>query len=191
MSLRKTVLLVASLNFAYFTVEFAYGRILGSIALISDSVDFLEDAAVNVLIAMAVGWSVQRRHRVSVLFAGLLLLPGIAFLWNAVQQLLDPRVPAGDAMSFVGLGALAVNLFCALLVARHRKESGGLVMAAYYSARNDAIANVLIICSGLLTLRVASIWPDFVVGLVIFMLNAGAAREILAASRRDLSEHRA
>ncbi len=184
-NLRRTVLLVAALNFAYFVVEFSYGRIYSSLALISDSIDFLEDASVNLLVVLALGWTLQKRKYVSYLLAGLLLVPGIAFLWNAVNKLLDPVPPVGEGMTFVGLGALAVNVFCALMIARHKSEEHGLVLAAYYSARNDAIGNVLIIISGLITLLTPSIWPDLVVGLILFGLNTGAAKAVISASKSE------
>ena len=183
--LRRTVLLVAALNFLYFFVEFTFGRLYNSLALISDSIDFLEDASVNLLVVLALGWSVAKRKYVSYLLATLLLVPGIAFLWNAIAKLLNPVTPVGEGMTLVGLGALLINVFCALLIARHKSEEHGLVLAAYYSARNDAIGNVLIIISGLITLLTPSIWPDLLVGLLIFSLNAGAAKSVINASKAD------
>jgi len=50
-----------------------------------------------------------------------------------------------------GLGALAVNSFCAILLARYRAHGGSLTRAAFLSARNDALANVGIIAAGLAT----------------------------------------
>ena len=188
LNLRRTVLLVAGLNLAYFFVEFIYGRLFNSLALISDSIDFLEDASVNLLVALALGWSIAKRKYVSYLLAGLLLVPGIAFLWNAINKLLNPVTPVGEGMTFVGLGALLINVFCAFLIARHKSEEHGLVLAAYYSARNDAIGNVLIIISGLITLITPSIWPDLLVGLLIFSLNAGAARSVIGASKAEESK---
>ncbi len=50
--LRGTVRLVALLNLAYFGIEFVAARIIGSVSLFADSIDFLEDASVNLLILM-------------------------------------------------------------------------------------------------------------------------------------------
>ncbi|MGH9429569.1 MAG: cation transporter, partial [Terriglobia bacterium] len=50
-NLRKVVIIVAVLNLAYFGVEFAVAVAIGSVSLFADSVDFLEDASVNFLIA--------------------------------------------------------------------------------------------------------------------------------------------
>ena len=55
--LRRTVLTVAGLNFAYFWVEIAVALAIGSVSLFADSVDFVEDTAVNLVIFVALGWS--------------------------------------------------------------------------------------------------------------------------------------
>lgn len=190
MNLRKTVLTVATLNLIYFLVEFYFGRIYDSVALLSDSIDFLEDASINILIALAIGWSLRKRQTVTYLLALLLLVPGIAFLWNAFDQLFNPDIPVGEGMSVVGFGALIVNVFCAFLIARHRSEEGGLVMAAFFSARNDAIANLLIIIAGFVTVLSPSIWPDFIIGIAIFLMNADAAKVVIESSRKEGRAHR-
>jgi Co/Zn/Cd efflux system component len=190
MNLRKTVLTVATLNLIYFLVEFYFGRLYDSVALLSDSIDFLEDASINILIALAIGWSLRKRQTVTYLLALLLLVPGIAFLWNAFDQLFNPDIPVGEGMSVVGFGALIVNVFCAFLIARHRTEEGGLVMAAFFSARNDAIANLLIIIAGFVTVLSPSIWPDFIIGIAIFLMNADAAKVVIESSRKEGRAHR-
>jgi Co/Zn/Cd efflux system component len=40
-ALRRTVAWVAALNLAYFGVEFAVARAIGSVSLFADSIDFL------------------------------------------------------------------------------------------------------------------------------------------------------
>jgi Co/Zn/Cd efflux system component len=93
--------------------------------------------------------------------------------------------PAALPLSLAALGALAVNLLCALLLARVRHHGGSLVRAAYLSARNDAAANVAILGAAAVTMVWASAWPDLIVGLGILLLNADAARDVLAAARRE------
>ncbi|EEI17645.1 hypothetical protein [Corynebacterium lipophiloflavum] len=51
--MRRAVLIVALLNLAYFFVEVVAGAALGSAALLADSVDFLEDTAINLLVFVA------------------------------------------------------------------------------------------------------------------------------------------
>ena len=58
MTLNRAVSLVALLNLAYFGVEFAVSLTIGSVSLFADSIDFLEDALVNLLIVLALAKSV-------------------------------------------------------------------------------------------------------------------------------------
>ncbi|MFO1143747.1 MAG: cation transporter [Amaricoccus sp.] len=188
-ALRRVVRVVALANLAYFGVEFAVALSIGSVALFADSVGFLEDAAVNFLILLALGWSARSRARVGMALAAILLVPAIATLWTAWRKLVVPVVPEPLALSLTGLGALAVNLGCAFLLARFRHHSGSLTKAAFLSARNDAIANLAIVGAGLVTAYLwRSAWPDLIVGLCIAVINADAAREVWTAARE---EHRA
>ena len=97
-TVRRVVILVASLNLAYFGVEFTVARVIGSVSLFADSIDFLEDASVNVLIAVALGWSATRRARLGMGLAGILLIPGLATLWTAWGKFLSPVPPAPHRM---------------------------------------------------------------------------------------------
>ncbi len=59
--LRRVVRLVAVLNLAYFGIEFAVARAIGSVSLFADSIDFLEDASINLVILVALGWAERKR----------------------------------------------------------------------------------------------------------------------------------
>jgi Co/Zn/Cd efflux system component len=184
-ALRRAVTVVALANLAYFFVEFAVARRIGSVSLFADSVDFLEDATVNFLIVAALGWSARNRARVGMLLAAVLLVPALAMLWTAWQKLNVPVPPDPILLSATGLGALLVNVGCAMLLARFRHASGSLTRAAFLSARNDAFANIAIVATGLITLRWASAWPDLVVGLAIASMNADAAKSVWNAARDE------
>ncbi|MCP9232682.1 cation diffusion facilitator family transporter [Mesorhizobium sp. LMG 17147] len=187
--LRRVVLVVALLNLGYFGIEFAVALAIGSVSLFADSVDFLEDASVNLLILLAMGWSLGARSRVGMALALILLVPGLATLWTAWEKFNMPVPPQPAALTLAGLGALAVNLSCAYMLARYRRHSGSLTRAAFLSARNDAVANIAIILAGVVTAFLwRSAWPDLIVGLGIAALNADAAREVWEAARE---EHRA
>jgi Co/Zn/Cd efflux system component len=185
-ALRRVVRLVALLNFAYFGVEFAVARMIGSVSLFADSIDFLEDASVNFLILAALGWSAVLRARVGMALAGILLVPGLATLWTAWDKFNVPVPPDPLPLSLAGAGALAVNLSCAFMLARYRAHGGSLTRAAFLSSRNDALANLAIIGAGLVTAYLwPSAWPDLIVGLGIAALNMDAAREVWTAAREE------
>lgn len=183
--LRKAIAWVAALNLAYFGVEFTVAVAIGSVSLFADSIDFLEDTAVNVLVLMALTWRREHRARLGMLLALVLLAPGIATLWTAWQKFGAPVPPAAVPLSLAGLGALAVNLTCALLLARYRHAGGSLTRAAFLSARNDVVANVAIVVAGGVTALTLSVWPDLIVGIGIFLMNLGAAREVYEAAREE------
>ncbi len=184
--LRRIVALVALLNIGYFGIEFAVATAIGSVSLFADSVDFFEDAAVNLLVLLALGWPAPRRALVGAALGLLLLAPSVATLWTAWHKIGAPIPPAPLPLILTGLGALVVNLSCALLLARWRETHGSLTRAAFLSARNDAIANVAIIAAGLITIAYPSAWPDLAVGLGIFLMNLNAAREIWEAAHKEL-----
>lgn len=187
--LRRAVLTVPLLNLGYGVIEFSVGLGIGSVSLFADSVDFFEDTSVNLLIFFALVWSPKKRAVVGMALAGILVLPAIAGLWTAAQKLAAPVPPDAFALGLTGLGALAVNLFCAFLLSAYRSHGGSLTHAAFLSARNDAVANVAIIAAGFLTAYLwHSAWPDLIVGVGIAYMNADAARAVWSAARE---EHRA
>ena len=186
---RRAAAWVAALNLAYFGIEFAVALTIGSVALFADSVDFLEDTSINLLILLALGWSIAARARAGMVLAGLLLVPGLATLWTAAQKFAHPTTPAPLPLTLAALGALAVNMTCALILARHRGHSGSLSKAAFLSARNDALANIGIIAAGLVTAFAwHSPWPDLGVGLAIALVNLDAAKEVWEAAREEHAE---
>ncbi len=186
--MRKAIQLVALLNLAYFGIEISVALSIGSVSLFADSIDFLEDASVNLIILLALGWSAAARSRVGMALAGILMVPGLATLWMAWHKFDLPVAPNALSLSLTGLGALAINGFCAFTLARYRATGGSLTRAAFLSARNDAFANVAIIGAGILTAFTRSAWPDLIVGLGIAVLNADAAREVYQAARAERSK---
>ncbi len=184
--LRRVAGLAALLNLAYFGIEFAVAHTIRSVTLFADSVDFLEDTSLNLLILVALAWPTRQRAMVGMALAAILLIPGVATLWTAWEKFQMPAGPDPLSLSLTGLGALVVNLTCALLFARYRRFGGSLTKAAFLSARNDVLANLAILLVALTTAWIwRSAWPDLIVGLGIAALNADAAFEVWAAARSE------
>ena len=182
--LRRAILIVALLNLSYFAVEFSIAVAIGAVSLFADSIDFLEDAAVNLLILAALGWPARQRAFVGMLLAAILVVPSLATLWTAWQKFNLPIAPGPLALSLTGFGALVINLSCALILVGFRDHSGSLTRAAFLSARNDVVANIAIIAAGVVTALIwDSAWPDLIVGLGIFAMNLDAARQVFAAAK--------
>ena len=176
--LRRIVLVVAGLNLAYAVVEAAVALAIGSVSLLADSVDFVEDTAVNLLIALALGWPLARRAVVGHVLALIILVPALVAAWQAVVKAFDPVAPDVTAMVVTAAGAAAVNTVCALLLVRVRHHGGSLSGAAFLSARNDVAVNLAIIAMALVTAWTGSGWPDIVLGCVIVAVSSRAAWEV-------------
>ena len=183
--IRRAVLIVALLNLAYFFVEFSAAIAIGSASLFADSADFLEDTAINMLVFFAVAWPASRRRAAGSVLAALILIPAIAAIVTVVLKILNPEPPSPEGLTGVALGALAVNLICAIILLRLRNEGSSLATGAWLAARNDALANLLIIVAGLLTFVWATAWFDIIVGAIIAAINLSAAKEVWEESREE------
>jgi Co/Zn/Cd efflux system component len=179
---RRAIVTVIALNLVYFCIQTWLAVLIGSVSLFADSTDYLEDAAINVLILVGIAWPPQRRALLGKLMAAIIVLPSLAALWMAWHKFNDFAEPQPLVLTLAGIGALAINLACAFLLASFRNQGGSLTKAAFLSARNDALANVAIIIGGGLTALTRSAWPDLVIGLIIAALNAGAAHEVYEAA---------
>jgi Co/Zn/Cd efflux system component len=186
--LRRVIRLVAILNLAYFGIEFAVALAIGSVSLFADSIDFLEDASVNFLILVAMGWNAAppcaSRN-------GACRSPARAGVSHSLDCLAQvPHTCAARPPTTVTRRcgcARGESVVCAHADPLSTHHAGSLTRAAFLSARNDALANVAIIGAGLVTIYVRSAWPDLIVGLGIAVMNADAAREVYRTAR---AEHR-
>jgi Co/Zn/Cd efflux system component len=183
--LRRTVLVVAAINLGYFFVESGVALAIGSVSLLADSVDFLEDTAVNLLIFVALGWSLAARARLGKVLAVVILVPAIAAAWQAVTKLGDPAPPDPWSLTLTAGGAVVVNLVATGLLASIRHHGGSMTRAAWLAARNDVLINIAIIAVGLVTAVADSGWPDLVLGVFIIAINASAAREVWEVAEQE------
>ena len=78
-----------------------------------------------------------------------------------------------------------INLVCAILLMNLRKADSALTRGAWLAARNDVLANLLILAAGVVTVFWFSAWPDIVVGLVIGVINLTAAKEVYEQARAE------
>lgn len=183
--LRRVVLIVAALNFAYFFVEFFVALGAGSVSLLADSVDFLEDTSVNLLIFIALGWPLARRAVMGKVMAVIILAPAGYAAVEAAQRFGHPSAPDVAPLVLASLGAIVVNGISALLLVRVRHGGGSLSRAAFLSARNDVLINIAVIAMGVLTAATGSGWPDLVLGCGIILLAVHAAWEVWEVSEEE------
>ncbi|MGL5823974.1 MAG: cation transporter [Nocardioides sp.] len=183
--LGRTVLIVAGLNFAYFFVEFGIALTAGSVSLLADSVDFLEDTSINLLVFIALGWPLARRAALGKAMTLIILAPAAFAAVAAFQRFSDPQAPDVVPLVLTSLGAILVNGVCAWSLARVRHAGGSLSAAAFASARNDILVNLAVIAMGIVTLWTDSGWPDLILGCAIIALALHAAWEVWEVSEQE------
>jgi Co/Zn/Cd efflux system component len=166
-------------------VEFAVALSAGSVSLLADSVDFLEDAAVSLLIFVALGWPLARRAVMGKVMVFVILGPAALAVWTAIQEFSDPTAPAVQPLILASFGAIAVNGTSAWLLVSVRHQGGSLSRAAFLSARNDVLINVSIIVMAFITLWTSSGWPDLILGCIISALALHAAHEVWEVSEDE------
>jgi len=81
-------------------------------------------------------------------------------------------------MIAISLLALAANVICLRLIARHR-DGEVHMRASYIFTANDVLANLGVIVAGLLVAWVGQPWPDWLIGTAIGLLVLAGAVRIL------------
>ena len=185
-SFKNAVLLVAVLNLLYFFIEFIAALNIRSVSLLADSIDFIEDASINFLIFFAISLTLAKKAKVSIILSIIMLSPALTALWAIWQQVLYQEPPRPIELSLVAFGALIVNFLCTFILIRFKNFSGSLTRGAFLSARNDVLANIAIILTGIITFFYPSIWPDIIVGIFIAYIRAESALEIFNKAMKEL-----
>ena len=185
-SFRKAIFLVAALNLFYFFIEFIAALNIRSVSLLADSIDFIEDASINFLIFFAISLTLTKKAKISILLSLIMLLPGVTALWAVWQQISYQEPPQALELSIVAIGALTINCLCTFILIRFKDFSGSLTRAAFLSARNDVIANIAIIITGIITYFYSSIWPDIIIGILIAYIRIESALEIYNKAVKEL-----
>ena len=185
LTVKKSIFIVAVLNFIYFFVEFFIAIDIHSVSLFADSIDFLEDAFTNFLILLGLYLSLENRIKVGYVLIGIILIPSIFTLYFAITQFINPIIPEPFTLSKIAFFALIINLFCAFLMAKFKNTNSSLLLTAFYSARNDAFANIMMIIAGFVTFYTLSYYPDLIVGILIFLLNLDASKAIYSQMKQE------
>lgn len=184
---RKTLRAVLAINAVMFVVEFTAGLLASSTGLTADSLDMLADASVYAISLYAVGRSARIRGRAALGSGVLQIVLGAGVLADVVRRFVVGSDPVSAIILTVGGVALAANVTCLLLLAKHRHGDVNL-RASWIFSTNDVIANTGVIVSGALVWGTASRYPDLVIGLVISALVVRGGVRIIREARAALAK---
>ena len=186
---RRALWIVIILNIGFGLFEIVGGFIADSQALKADALDFLGDGSITLVGLFALGWTAVIRSRVALIQGMFLALLGIGVIGFAILRAIDPGVPEAGIMGVLGFLALGINVVSAFVLSRFR-EGDANVQAVWLFSRNDAIANVAVICAAALVAWTGKSWPDIAVAGVIAMIFIHSAYEILQNAFVELQDHK-
>lgn len=174
----RTLRLLLAINAAMFLVEGVAGWLAESSGLIADALDMLADALVYGLSLWAVGRAARAQLRAAHVSGVLQAALALGVFADVARRLLGGSAPEPPAMIGVSTLALAANVSCLVLVARHR-HGGAHMKASWIFSTNDVLANLGVIAAGALVGWTGSALPDLAVGTAVALLVLAGAIRIL------------
>lgn len=179
---RRTLWTLLAINGAMFLIEAVTGYVADAAGLVADSLDMLADASVYAIVLLAVGRSLRLQARAATVSGVLQIALGVGAMLDVARRFVYGSEPVSALMIGMGLVALAANVTCLILIAKHR-EGGVHMRASFIFSANDVIANVGVIVSGVLVSVLDSRLPDLVAGAAIAVVVVRGGLEILGEAR--------
>lgn len=166
------------INAFMFIAEAGFGMWAESTALLADSLDMAADATVYAISLFAVGRSVKNKVRAAKASGIFQVVLGGGVLVTVLHRALSGSEPVSLLMIAVGAIALTANVVCLILIAKHR-GGGAHMRASWIFSKNDVIANLGVIISGVAVMLSGSRVPDLVVGAVVALVVVRGGVSIL------------
>ena len=171
-----------AINAAMFGVEIVAGWLADSTGLVADSLDMLADATVYGIALYAVGRSAAAKTRAALLSGAFQILLAVGVGLDVIRRAFVGSDPISLPMVAVGALALAANLTCLALLAKHR-DGEVHMRASWIFSVNDVLDNLGVIAGGLLVLLLHSRWPDLAIGAAIVVLVLWGGIRIIRDAR--------
>lgn len=176
---RRTLRTALVLNATMFIVGIVAGTIAQSNGLIADALDMLADATAYAIALFAIGRSADFKIAAARSSGIILMLLGLGVLGDAIRRAMFGSSPEGAIMIGVAALSLAVNATVLKLLSRYRSKQDVHIRASYIFTRADVVANIAVICSGVLLLFVHFRFMDLIVGVAIGVYVMREAWEVL------------
>lgn len=184
---RRVLWIALIINAGMFGVEIAAGFAAQSAALKADALDFLGDSA-NYAISLGVaGLALQWRARAAMFKGVSLLALGLWVLISTVWMAVSGTMPRAETMGVIGVMALLANVFCAVILWKHR-EGDANRQSVWICSRNDAIGNIAVMAAALGVFGTGTAWPDIAVAAVLAALGVSGGVQIILKARAELQE---
>ncbi len=176
---------VLGINALMFVVEFTFGWLSRSSALMADSLDMFGDAAVYGFSLFALNRGAIWRARAGLSKGVIMAIFGFVVLGQATYRFLTASVPVAETMGVIGAVALVANAICLVLLYSHRADDINM-RSTWLCSRNDIVSNVGVIIASVLVGLLNSGWPDLIVGVAIACLFLKSAYEVINEAKDEL-----
>ena len=191
----RAFVLAIGLNTAFVAIEFIYGFIANSTALMADAGHNLSD-----VLGLLVAWGAavltrsapNRRYTyglrgssiLAALFNALILMLACGvILWEAVHRFTSPAPVAGATVAVVAAIGVAINGFSAWLFMAGSKDDIN-IRGAYQHMAADAAISLGVVISGLAIMATDWAWLDAAVSIVIVLFILVSTWALLKESLR-------
>ncbi|WP_082219677.1 cation diffusion facilitator family transporter [Massilia sp. NR 4-1] len=184
-----------TLNAVFVAVEFVYGFIANSTALMADAGHNLSDV-LGLMLAWGAAilakrtpsgrytYGLRSSSMLAALFNGMLLMAACgAIAWEAVLQLMNPTPVQGLTVSVVAAVGIAVNGLSAMLFMAGSKDDLN-IRGAYLHLAADAAISLGVLLSGLVVMYTGWTWLDPLVSIAIVVLITMGTWSLLRESLR-------
>jgi len=183
---RRTLMLLLTINAVMFCIELIVGIMGQSIGLISDAIDMLADALVYGVGLYAVGKSTHIKANAAHASGIFQIALALGVMMDVLRRFIFGSEPASMLMMSFGLVALLANIWCLMIIARHRH--GEIHMrASWIFSKNDVIANTGVILAGALVYWSDSHVPDLLIGLIIAVIVIRGGISIIRDAANEAS----
>lgn len=171
-----------AINAVMFLFELILGLVAESIGLISDSFDMLADSGVYLISLYAVGKTIQVKKKSALTNGIFQIIIGVGILLETVRRFIYGSDPEPSYMIAVSLVALMANVYCMVLLSKHKNGEVHL-KASYICSSTDVMANMGVIIAGALVFFLKSPYPDLVIGLIVTGIVMRGALSILQLAK--------
>jgi len=177
--------LSTAINIFLFILKFAFGTILGSVALVADSFHTLSDVFTSLLIIVGFKISTKppdekhpfghgRAERIfAVVVASILILVGVEFLINSFKRFIQPVPIQANTLVIILLilSILLKEFLTNVALTLSKKINSASLKADAWHHRTDSIATGIVVI-GFIAFRFGIYWLDGILGMGISALIA-------------------
>lgn len=186
------------LNTTYTIIEFIFGILTGSLALIADAAHNLTDTF-TLSVSFGANRLAKRKATSSKTFgfgratilaallnASVMLVVAIFIVVESIQRLGNPHPLEGGVVAIVAFVGILVNGSIAIVLSKNRKDLN--MHSAFVDMAFDALSSLGAVVAGLIIWLTGITWVDSVIGLVIAALLVYNTLKILREAVQILLE---